>query len=111
MGTSEGFSIPFCFFVFVVGFVLFVFFVFFFLSFFLSFFFFFSPPYQLTKNQIRIRRAIGPGRVRTSAPVPSPCSLVPSGTGLQSWTPGNTIYGVLGGRGSAGETPTSKVLI
>ena len=43
----------------------------------------------------KIRRATGPGRVRTSAPVSSPCSLFPSGTGLQSWSPVRTPLGVL----------------
>ena len=49
------------------------------------------------EKQSKIRRATGPGRVRASASVPSPCSLFPSGTGLQSWSPEDTIYGVLGG--------------
>ena len=35
----------------------------------------------------------------------SPCSLFPSGTGLQSWSPGDTIYGVLGGGTERGTSP------
>ena len=50
----------------------------------------------------KIRRATGPGRVRARAPIPSPCSLFPSGTGLQFWSPVDTIYGVLGEGGWPG---------
>ena len=57
----------------------------------------------------KIRRATGPGRVRTSAPVSSPCSLFPSGTGLQSWSPGDTIYGVLGEGDGARNPPRQPV--
>ena len=40
-----------------------------------------------SEMSIQIRRATGPRRVRARAPVPSPWSLFPSGTGLQSWSP------------------------
>ena len=50
-----------------------------------------------------------PRECQSPGTVPSPCSLFPSGTGLQSWSPEDTIYGVLGGgpglRDLPGQTP------
>ena len=37
--------------------------------------------------------------------MPSSCSLFPSGTGLQFWSAGDTIYGVLGGGLGRGNLP------